>query len=242
MTEAYTESERRLRAVVRAALSPGVWLVVGAQLLAQLALQSGLESEAASPDSWRLIATALLLSVFVYLQAGAFAAIARGRERLTVGETLAGGRAVLAKFVWLFVKAGLLFAAAAQVFVLLLATALGVPHADLVLRIVPSAGPLLGVLGFVFVYWMPVVFVRQEFRLLPSWRLALAAVWRRFSRSGFPAFLTLTPALVALLLPLEHAVLALPALSLAGGFMGWIAYIYCAEWLQDHPPTAPTAS
>jgi hypothetical protein len=65
-----------------------------------------------------LFLTATILMLFFNLQAGAFYALTLGREALTVGEIIQAGKAVFAGFVWLTLKAGLLFALVINVLVL----------------------------------------------------------------------------------------------------------------------------
>lgn len=239
MTSRYTEGERRLRAIVRACLSPGVWLVVGAQFLMQLALRQGAPAGEAGPDPLFTAAAAALMLGFVWLQAGAYRGLAQGAERLLLRETATVGVALFVRFLWLFLKLGLVAALVFNLFALLLLAGAGVHPEALVRRLVPYMGPLLAGLGFVFAYWLPLVFVSGDFRLFATWRRALATARRRLPQSGFLAALLFLPVALFALLPEATPETLLLALSLIASLCGWIAYIYCAEWLRDQSPRAP---
>jgi len=118
MTPGYTESERRLRAVVRAFLSPGVWLVVVAQFLAQFALRQGVVAGESGPDLPRTLLISALMMGFAYLQAGAYHGLTKGSDRLTLREVATPGVALFARFLWLFLKLGVSVALVFNLFAL----------------------------------------------------------------------------------------------------------------------------
>ena len=258
MTSEYTESERRLRAIVRAFLSPGVWLVVGAQFLAQFALRQGVPTGESGPDLPRTLLFSALMMGFVYLQAGAYHGLAKGSDRLTLREVATPGVALFARFLWLFLKLGVSAALVFNLFALALMSSAGVSPDALVRQLAPTLPMLLAVLGLAFVYWLPLVFVTDDFRLFATWRRALRTAWQRLPQSGFLAVLLIAPVVLLLLLPevvpddsmdgggraalgtaAEALLLSLSALA---SLLGWIVYIYCVEWLRDHPPEdAPAA-
>ncbi len=242
MTSAYTESERRLRAVVRAFLSPGVWLVVGVQFLMQLVLRQGVPAGEAGPDPLLTAALAALMMGFAYLQAGAYRGLAQGAERLTLREAATAGAALFVRFLWLFLKLGLVAALVFNLFALLLLTGADMRPEALLRQLVPYMPPLLAALGFVFAYWLPLVFVSGDFRLFATWRRALATAWQRLPQSGFLALILFLPVVLFALLPEATPATVLLPLSLIASLFGWIAYIYCAEWLRDHPPADASAA
>ena len=88
---------------------------------------------------------------------------------------------------------------------------------------------------FVFVYWLPFVFVRREFRLFISLRSALNIAWTRLSHSGFLALLIVAPILIAELFPADSPWWLELILSVLTGLMSWIAYVYCVQVLQENP-------
>ncbi len=238
----YTESERRLRAVVRAFLSPGVWLTVGAQLLAQFALSHGMPAGDAGPDLSLAFVLAALMMAFAYLQVGAYHGLAKGSDRLTLREVATPGMALFARFLWLFLKLGVSVALVFNLLALALMGDVGVSPEAPIRRLAPYLPMLLAVLGLVFVYWLPLVFVTGDFRLLATWRPALHAAWRRLPQSGFLAALLIAPVALLLLLPEAVPEVLLWPLSMLASLLGWVAYIYCVEWLRDQPPAAaPTA-
>lgn len=234
------ETGLRLRATLRALLSPGIWLVLAVQMALAFAMHGQLPADDASLASTLtilLIATALML--FYYLQAGAFHGLTLSRETLAVTDVVRAGKAVFAAFVWLTLKAGLLLALVMNVLIFLAMLLTGYEIKAITGALTPRFGIALGVLSFVFVYWLPFVFARREFRLFPSLKAALQIAWNRLSRSLFLALLILGPVLVSYYLPGDVPLWVDLAISLVGGVMGWIAYIYCIEVLPA--PTGPGA-
>lgn len=232
---ARTEGELRLHAAIRAVLSPGIWFVLAAQIALVFSMQWRVPADAsplASALAIFLTATALML--FFYLQAGAFHALTLGREVLPVGEIIRAGKTVFASFVWLTLKAGLLFAAVMNVLVLVALLLTGLDFKSLMQTLSAFFSPVTGVLAFVFVYWLPYVFVQREFRLLPSLKASLQIAWKRLPHSAFLVLLVLVPALATGFIPAESPVWIDALASVATGIMGWIAYIYCADILRQH--------
>ncbi len=228
------ETGLRLRATLRTILSPGIWLVLSVQMALAFAMHGQLPADDASLASTLtilLIATGLML--FYYLQAGAFHGLTLSRETLAVTDMMRAGKTVFAAFVWLTLKAGLLLALVMNVLIFLAMLLTGQEIKAITGALAPRFSIALGVLSFVFVYWLPFVFARREFRLFPSLKAALRIAWHRLSRSPFLALLILGPVLVSYFLPGDVPLWIDLAISLAGGAMGWIAYIYCIEVLPE---------
>ena len=239
-TPARTEGELRLHAIIRALLSPGIWFVLAAQIGLMFILQWRVPADAAPLVSMLAIfLTATSLMLFFYLQAGAFHALTLGREALPVGEIIRAGKTVFASFVWLTLKAGLLFALVINVLALIVLMLTGLDFKGLMQTLAGFFSPVTGVLAFVFAYWLPFVFVQREFRLLPSLKAALGIAWKRLAHSAFLALMILAPALGIGLIPAESPVLIDTLASIATGIMGWIAYIYCIDILRQRAPVAP---
>lgn len=237
------ESGLRLRAAIRALLSPGIWLLLSVQLALVVTMRWSVPSEASPLTSaLAIFLTATVLMLFYYLQAGAFHALTQGRETLTVAEIVRAGRVVFAAFVWLALKAGLLLAAVMNVLIFMTLLLTGQDIKAIMNALSPFFGPVVGILTFVFVYWLPFVFVRREFRLLPSLKAALQIAWDRLSDSAFLALLVLAPVLVSGWLPSDTPLMFDLLVSVVSGVMGWIAYIYCIEVLREQPPQAGSAN
>jgi len=229
-----SEGGRRLHAAVRTVLSPGIWLVLASQVALAVSLQWR-SAEAGSPEASLLpiMLTTALLVLFLYLQAGAYHALAQGRAAVSPADIVRAGKSVFTAFVWLTVKAGLLLVLIINLLMYLSLLVIGHDLKTVMETLSPFFGPLVGILAFVFVYWLPFVFVRSEFRLLPSLGAALRIARARLSHSGFLALLVLAPVLVSVLLPADIPLLLDFAVSLVSGVLGWVAYIYCAEVLQE---------
>jgi hypothetical protein len=235
-----TEGELRLHAMVRAVLSPGIWFVLAAQLLLMFTLQWRVAEDAAPMVSTLAIfLTAAALMLFFYVQAGAFHALSQGREALPAGEVILAGKTVFTAFVWLILKAGLLFAVVMNILVLVALLLTGSNLEGLTQTLAAYFGPMTGVLAFVFVYWLPLVFVQREFRLLPGLKASLRIAWVRLSHSAFLVLMVLVPALAAGFLPADSPVWLNALASVATGILGWIAYIYCVDVLRQRQHAGP---
>lgn len=224
-----TEGTRRLRAAVRAVMSPGVWLVVLVQALLLSLMRfgfSGGEGEAVSPVS--LVLMPLLFLLFVYLLCGAFNAFAHTPSLVSVKDVFKFGHAAFNAFMWLVIKAFLLLLLALNVGVLL--TGLD-PHV-LMQEDPRRMGLGVALISLVFVYWLPIVFVTGKFQLIQTLAAALRVAWRRLPQSGYLALLLLSPPAVAWWLPAEPPFLAALLLSAAGEVLSWIAYVYCIEYVH----------
>jgi hypothetical protein len=226
------ESGLRLRAAVRALLSPGIWLVLAVQTALVFSMRDMPADASAPASALAILLTATVLTLFYYLQAGAFHALTQGRET----------RVVFAAFVWLTLKAGLLLAAVMNVLILTALLLTGQDIKVIMNALSPFFSPVVGILTFVFVYWLPFVFVRREFHLLPSLKAALQIARDRLSDSAFLALLVLVPVLVSGWLPSDTPLMFDLLVSVVSGVMGWIAYIYCIEVLRAQPPPAGSAN
>ncbi|TAM45510.1 MAG: hypothetical protein EPN55_08035 [Gammaproteobacteria bacterium] len=238
MSTPYTEGERRLRALVRAFLSPGIWLVVGTQLALQLSLQQ-ISGAGEAPLAWVLALSGLLLG-FAWLQAGAYHALAQGRDRLLLADMARAGFGRFTRFLWMFIKLDLSVALLFNVVAFLSMLGSGTSPEGLVRGLAPFLGPLLAAVGFLFVYWLPLVFVTDDFRLFVTLRRALSTTWQRLPQSGFLALLILLPPALFTLLPSEAPLWLLVPLAVGASLLGWAAYIYCAEWLCDAAGASPS--
>ncbi|MGE5240557.1 MAG: hypothetical protein ACM3NI_02830 [Bacteroidota bacterium] len=239
----YTEGERRLHALVRTLLSPGVWMVLAAQIVLVFLFQSQAPAEPVPlVAALTTFLTAAALMLFFYLEAGAFHGLTLSREALSVGQVFRGAVPVFARFLWLTVKAGMLLVVLLNIVFLLAMLATGSEPKTLTAAFYRFISPVAGMAAFIFAYWLPFVFVRREFRLFVSLRAALRIARARLSRSVFLALLILVPMLLAGLLPDDlPAPLAL-AVNAFSGLLGWIAYVYCVETLQELPPAEHVAT
>ncbi|BAU48950.1 hypothetical protein SVA_2401 [Sulfurifustis variabilis] len=232
----------RLRAFVRVLLSGGVWSVIAVQIAMLFLLRAHPEEAAPSSAQLRVGALAALFFALLYVIAGASHALARGRDTVSLPEVLIAGRAVYGRFLWLGFKAMLVFLV---LFNLLLSVVLAASGVEMQTLVEASVGlyPWLGALiAFVFVYWMPVIFVHGNFALADTVRTALLALWHDRRQAAYLAFLTLTPTVLAALLRDPPPLPAVVALNVAGGVLGWTAYAFCVSRLQRAGATQPLAA
>ncbi len=238
-----TESERRIRAAVRTALSAGVWLVMGVQLAAlalvmyRVAPLGSLEVAVAQAPGTLLTVLVLFLA-YTYVMSGTSRSFAVGRTTVSALESLNRGREVFSAFLWLFVKVLLLGLGCLYALVIVAQLIAVAAQSRTLATTILWIGPriIFAIAPFALVYWLPLVFVRNDFRLTPTMRAALTILWQRWSRSGFLAFLVFFPVLILWLLPQGAPLAALLPVSLIGQLMAWTAYVYCVEAVTDPDP------
>jgi hypothetical protein len=233
MIGAPTEGERRIRSLVRAAVSPGVWLVVFLQLLLVVSRWAAPPDQ---PAQWigRLALIAGAVTVMFYGVSGAYQALARTRSVLSIRAVIESGRDAFYPLLGLVVKTGLLGLLGAFV-VLLAAQSVGFARDEqAAAALIPTVALAIGgILSFIFVYWLPWVFVNRDFRVFPGLRAAVTVLWSRLAQSGFVAVLTLGPTAIALALPDQIGLAIVLLVSMLNQMTAWIAYIYCAEYLNE---------
>lgn len=250
----YGEGERRIRAAVRAVMSPGVWLVVAVQLPTGMLIHNVLlmltSEESQEPLlPWIMLLTMLFL-VYVYLMSGTSRSFALNAATVSPREVFIRGQQVFNAFLWLAVKICLLgmftvyvalyvFGVAAQ----LISTTTESDAEAVVQALAPVLVPIIKasaiIAPFALVYWLPIVFVRDDFRIIPTAWLALQIIWRQLPRCGFLAFLVFSPLLMLWLLPSGTPFALTLLLGALGQLMAWTAYVYCVETLLANPDWLP---
>lgn len=249
-----SEGERRIRAAVRSLMSPAVWLVVAVQLPTGVLIHnvlSALGSEESTQPllPWVMLLTLLFL-VYVYLMSGTSRAFALNAATVSPREALMRGQHVFNAFLWLAIKICLLgmltvyiglsvITMAAQ-----LVGALAESDAQMAVQaLTPVLVPIIKgsamIAPFALVYWLPIVFVRNDFRIIPTVRLALKIIWHQLSKSSFLAFLIFFPLLLLWLLPSGAPFALTLLLGVLGQLMAWTAYVYCVEILLANPDWLP---
>lgn len=232
------ESTRRLRALVRASLSSGVWALIALQVVMGLTLRATADDEGAAA-LLRFAGFVAATAAVLYGTAGVSAAFAAGREPVSVFTAIDAGRAVFGGFLWLIAKASLVAAAILQVVLTLLVAGAGQDANQAVTQLPSHMLPVAALSGFVLVYWMPLVFHRRDFRLFATLAEALRLVWGRAHAAGFLALLTLAPAALAWILDGRGGAITALLLQAVASLLAWAAYVYCVEWLQDTPSPKP---
>ena len=234
-----SEGERRIRAAVRVCLSKGVWLVLAVQMVLFFALREP-RIVGDVPDAVRVIMVALAVAAFLYLVAGVSQALANERDAVGVRASLQAGVTSFGPFLWLIVKVALLAGLTLNILLPFIATPGSADRAVLPEPLLQAFPLIEGLISFVFVYWLPVVFVQRKFALFATLRVALITAWERLPHAAYLAFLTLAPVVPALFLPDATPLVIMLALSLLAGLMDWIAYDYCVQSL--HAESAPAAA
>lgn len=232
------EGERRIRAAVRALMSPGVWLVVAVQLPTGMLIHNILltlsSGESAQPLLPWIMLLALLFLVYVYLMSGTSRAFALNAATVSLQDAVMRGQQVFNAFLWLAVKICLLGMLAVYIGLYvfgIVAQIIGVTTESETKALVPIVKAVAMITPFALVYWLPIVFVRNDFRIIPTARLALKIIWRQLPRSGFLAFLVFCPLLLLWLLPSAAPFVVTLLLGVLGQLLAWIAYVYCVEML-----------
>jgi hypothetical protein len=240
MSETPTESERRLRAALRALLSQGVWLTIVFELAVSLVPQIERLDEL---GSGKFALLGLFAALAVYLQAGTMWALAGGRDTVPAAQSLLQGKDAFPRFIWLMLRAGFLLFVLLNValFLLNVTGLIAIEEQAAVPTFATVIAAVIMPLKYVLAFWLPFVFVRQEFRLLPGLQAALRLARAQFARAGlFLALLLLVPGLALLALPTGMPLPLLAVVMLIAVLLDWIAYSYCVEVVREPAPTAPT--
>ncbi|MDH3670936.1 MAG: hypothetical protein OES46_07190 [Gammaproteobacteria bacterium] len=233
-----TESEQRIRAAVRVVLSPGVWLVIGLQVVfVTLRTQTILPLDDTGPTGVALATFGALL-ILIYLVSGTFRSFALGDNTVSIYETLSRGKEAFTSFLWLLVQVGLLLLLVLFVLLSLLYWSRAIDGANterLVTEVVRNVRVVAMVIPFLFVYWFPVVFSTNDFRVFATLRSALRIIWQQLWKSGFLAFLIFFPLVVFWLVPDNSPLIVFLIINVIAEVMGWTAYVYCVESLARNP-------
>ncbi len=231
------EATRRIRALVRAAYSPAVWaMALVSVFMTTSRFISVDKTHAVQVDPVVLTLVLFLLFLLFFLTAGSCDAFARSKNPVSLGEALRSASQVFGSFLWLMLKASLVGFVLFEVIVMIVAGIVGVD----VFKDGQNTAMLFtlfaSVLALVFVYWMPIVFVRRNFRLFETLGLALGVVRERPGSMVYLGVLLLTPvAVLSLAGSVIPAVLAIPVVA-AGEWLRWSAYSYCVDVITAAPP------
>lgn len=230
-----SENTYRLRAVVRVFVSPGVWLVIASQILFFIVFSFGTAVKDAqqAPPVHPLIILVLFVAALFFL-GGAYHSLAVHQNRVTVLEVFSGAMQVFGRFIGLCFKAlGLFLLIFAMFYGLLVPGAGGGASKQAIQQVSLIIGALFIVLNYIFIYWLPTVFVSDNFALIPTLKTAVYIARKRFKRSGFIAALVFLPAIVSLIVPVGSALPVQVVVGFIGQLMGWIAYVYCVGIIAD---------
>lgn len=236
------ENTMRIRAFVRTFLSPAIWLFAGSQVALLLLLRIDLSAygDNVSGLYGPLVFTALFMGLF-FLAAGIYQSFAASQSVIQIPVALANARRIFSAFIVLSLKAGVIGLLAINVLVVFVQVFTGMEPEVLFKTYARYLSLLVAVLGLVFVYWLPLVFVRGNFRLFETLAEAFRIGRRRLPQAGFLAALLLVPALLLILIPADVADGVTIALSVIGELLAWVAFAYCTEYLQSTTAAPVTA-
>jgi hypothetical protein len=182
---------------------------------------------------------ALLFLAYLYLMSGASRSFALGTATVSAQEAVRRGREVFNAFLWLAVKIFLLAVVASSVLLYFFGIAVQLAgidnHDDAQVILISGIKGIALITPFALVYWLPVIFLQNDFRIIPTAWPALKIIWRQLPRSGFLAFLIFAPLLVLWLIPQGTPFILILIITLLGQLMAWAAYVYCVETVSDNP-------
>jgi hypothetical protein len=227
----YNENTYRIRATVRALMSPGMWLVVTAQAVTLI-----LFSFAGNQDSVNKVTpiyAVFSFFVFLFVTSGMFRSLATGSGVVSVKEVLTNAPLVFGRFLMLGLKIFFLFLFLFYFVLVFLGGGLEL------LKTYPWVwGMVLALVTVALVYWLPIVFVTDRFELAQTLISAIHMQQKRLPQLPFIAILLLTPTVLGLFLNLQQGLLAVVSISVLSEILGWIAYTYCIEYVVRHKDQA----
>ena len=236
------ENTKRIRAFVRTFMSPAIWLFAGYQAAILLLMRMDLSqmNQTISGLVAPLLFTVFFLGLF-YLAAGIYLSFASGTSLIQIPTVLANGRKVFTNFMFLSLKAGVLGFVVLNVLIVVVQAITGMETEALIKTYIRYLAPIVAILGLIFVYWLPLVFVRGNFRLFETLAEAFRIGNQRLGQVGFLAVLLLVPSFSLMLLPGTAPSLLVIFISVIGELFTWVAFVYCVEYLQSQSQ-APTPS
>lgn len=218
------ENTFRIRAAVRALLSPGMWLVVASQAVTLVLLAS---TATEGSTGVRPLFGAASFFLFLYFTSGMFQSLATCRDTVSARDVIINGARVFNRFMVLGLKAFLLFG-----LVLILVIAPLGAELQTILKDYPWLwGLSMAILGVVLVYWLPIAFVTGHFGLTQTLLSALKVQQQRLQQLPYPALLILAPNLIGLVIPSERLLTGVVLISALSEILGWVAYTYCTEYV-----------
>lgn len=235
------ENTRRLRAAVRTFMSPAVWLLAAYQAALLLLMRVDLSGFGKNVETLYgpLVFILLLMGLF-FLAGGTYQSFANSRSLVQIPTVITNGRRIFSNFILLSIKVGLLGLVAINVLVLVAQGFSGLAPEEILRIYARYLTLIVAGLALVFVYWLPLVFVRGNFRLFETLAEALTIGRRRLPQVGFLAALILLPPAILAILPGGTPALVTIAIGVAGELMAWVAYVYCVDYLQTGGNQAET--
>lgn len=240
MSDQSTEGERKLRAIVRALLSSGVWVLVAIHVASALPVRLGWFGEVSAEVPWpRAFWSGFLLAAVLYAEAGLYTMLARTREAVSASEVFRASAPVFSRFLWLILKTAgffMLILLTVAIFASMALSILGYGDAEAIKPLMEGPFRLvLLVLPALLIWWLPRVFSRQDFSLFSTLKAAIRHLWREPARTLYVILLALAPAALLLVWAEQLNLWVLTALEAFGLLCVWSANIYCVEWWRDHP-------
>ncbi len=233
------ENTRRLRAAVRTFMSPAVWLLSAYQAALLMLVRVDLSGygDAVEAIYGPLGFVVLFLGLF-FLAGGTYQSFASSASLVQIPAAIANGRRIFTDFILLSIKVGLLGLVIINVLVLIAQGFSGLPPEEVFKVYARYLTLVVAGLALVFVYWLPLVFVRGNFRLFETLSEALTIAQKRLPQVGFLAALILTPPIILVLVPGDIPAFFSISISVAGELLAWVAYVYCVDFLQLSQPQA----
>lgn len=227
------ENTRRLRAAVRTFMSPAVWLLAVYQAALLMLMRVDLSGFGKNVETLYgpLVFTVLFMGLF-FLAGGTYQSFASTRSLVQIPAVIANGRKIFSNFILLSIKVGLLGLVVINVLVLIAQGFSGLGPEEILKIYARYLTLIVAGLALVFVYWLPVVFVRGNFRLFETLSEALTIGRNRLPQVGFLAALILLPPAILAILPGGTPAPVSIAIGVAGELMAWVAYVYCVDYLQ----------
>ena len=233
-----TEGERKLRAILRAVLSSGVWALILIHVASALPVRLGWFGEVSDQVPWpRAFWSGFLLAAVLYVEAGLYTMLARTREAVSAPDVFRASASVFPRFLWLILKTAgffMLILLTVVIFVSMVLSTLGYGDAEAIKPLME--GPfrlILLLLPALLVWWLPWVFTRQDFSLFSTLKSAIQQLWREPARTLYVILLALAPAALLLVWAEQINLWMLTALEAFGLLCVWSANIYCVEWWRD---------
>ncbi|GMR19572.1 MAG: hypothetical protein BMS9Abin36_0167 [Gammaproteobacteria bacterium] len=240
-----SENTHRLRAIIRVCVSPSIWLLAVLSqvpvVLVYLKVFAGDDGQQSIPGIFFLAWMILIL----FLSGGIFNALASHRDPVGLRQMVQLAQPVFGVFLWLILRAMFLGMVVLMMLIWMTAPESGDMQASAVQEWLQTRISLMtlvmATVHLLFIYWLPLVFVRRNFMLIPTLLASVRVFMSRLPQSPFLIALLGIPALGLFAMPDNAPWVLVVIIGMSAKLFSWIAYTYCVEYVVRDKDQLPLA-
>jgi len=240
-----SENTHYLRAIIRVFVSPSIWLLVVLSsvpaVLVNIKIFAGDDGQQSIPGIFFLAWMILVL----FLSGGTFNALASHRDPVGLRQMVQLAKPVFGLFLWLILRAMFLGMVVLMILIWMTAPEPGDMQAPVVQEWLQTRISVMtlvmATVHLLFAYWLPLVFVRRNFMLIPTLLASVRIFIARLPQSPFLIALLGIPALGLFAMPNNAPWGLIVILGMLAKLFSWIVYTYCVEYVVRDKDQLPLA-